>query len=325
MRNIKFKNVYIKDYFTLLSSIEHSPSIEKKVDLIINDYYMGQKTAEEGEAEYQNIVTKKIMERNKLKEEDVDLMVGADLQNQLFASNFNAINHNIPFFGVYSACASFVEALIIAAALIESKSIKNGIVLTSASNLTSEKLFRYPIEYGCLRKKVNSFTCSGAVSALLSNKSGKIKIESANIGRMIDMGYIDSNNMGAAMVPGVAETLYDHFRSTQRTPNYYDIILTGDLGIYGLSMLREYLQKKYNIKLKKVMDAGVILYNTTVDSEFAGASGPACAPLVLFSDIIKKHKKILFVASGSLHSATSTNLKKSMPGVGHAISLEVLE
>ena len=323
MKNIKFNNVYINDFYTLLSSIENKPTISKKVDMCIHDYYMNKKTTEDGEVEYQKIVVKELMNKNKLKDEDVDLLVGGDLQNQLFASNYNATNYNIPFLGIYSACASFAEGLIISASMIQSKAISKAIVVTSASNLASEKQFRFPVEYGALRKRVNTFTCSGSASALLSNKKGKIKIESANIGRVVELGYTDTNNMGAAMAPGVAEVLYDHFKSTERKPSYYDIILTGDLGVYGIFILKEIMQKKYKINLKNVEDAGVILYNTKPDSEFAGASGPACAPLVLFSEIIKKHKKILLVASGSLHSAVSTNLKKPIPSIGHAISLEV--
>lgn len=325
MKNFKFENVYINDNFTLLASVENNPTIRKKVDMVKNDYYMGKKTVEEGEIEYQKVITKKILERNKLLEEDIDLLVGGDLQNQLFASNFNASNFDIPFLGVYSACGSFVEGLIIAASMIEGKFIDNAIVNVSGSNLTTEKQFRFPIEYGAIRKKTNSFTVSGAVSAFLSSKKGSIKIESANIGRIIDMGHTDSNDMGASMAPGVAEVIYDHLKSTKRDPDYYDIILTGDLGVYGVFVLKEYMLRKYKINLNNVSDAGVIIYNTKPNYPFAGGSGPACGPLVLFSDIVKRYKKILFVASGALHSMISTNLKKGMPGVGHAVSLEVLK
>ncbi len=325
MKNFKFKNVYINDTFTLLASLENSPTIRKKVDMTIDDYYMGKKTVEEGEVEYQSIVTRNILENNKLLEEDVDLLIGGDLQNQLFASNFNASDFDIPFLGVYSACASFAQGLIISAIMLEGGFIDNSIVICSASNLVTEKQFRFPIEYGSLRKKTNSFSVSGAVSALLTAEKGNIKIESANIGRIIDMGHTDANDMGACMAPGVAEVIYDHLKSTDRSPDYYDIILTGDLGIYGLFVLREYMLRKYKINLKNAEDAGVILYNTKPNFPFAGASGPACGALVLFSEIIKNYKKILFVGSGALHSMTSTNLKKGMPGIGHAVSLEVLK
>ena len=324
MNLIKFNNVYINNHFTLLSSLENNPTIKSKVDLYLNnDYFVNKKTFEEGECEYQRIALNGLIDKSKIKKENIDLLVGGDLQNQLFASNYNASNYDIPFLGVYSACSSFIEGLIIASSLIGKNKFKNVAVITSSNNLVSEKQFRFPVEYGALRKKVNSFTVSGSVSALVSSKKSNIKVESATIGKVIDMGHSDTNDMGACMAPAVAETLYDHLKSTERNPNYYDIILTGDLGIYGLNILKEYMFKKYKIKLKNIYDAGMLIYDINENSSFAGGSGPVCAPLILFSDIVKKYKKILVLGSGSLHSCTSSNLKKSMVGISHAVSLEV--
>lgn len=326
MKSIKFNNVYIDNYFTLLTSIEKNPVIKSEVDLLLkNDYFVNKKTTEEGECEYQRIALNGLIEKSKIKEENIDALIGGDLQNQIFASDYNASNYNIPFLGVYSACASFIEGLIIASSLVGRNKFKNVAVVSSSNNLVSEKQFRFPVEYGAIRKKVNSFTASGSVSALVSSKKSNIKIESANIGRVIDMGHSDTNDMGACMAPAVAETIYDHLTSTGRKPNYYDIILTGDLGIYGLNLVKEYLNKKYKIKLNNISDAGMLLYNINKDSDIAGGSGPVCAPLMLFTKIIKKYKKILVLGSGSLHSCTSSNLKKSMIGVSHAISLEVIK
>lgn len=325
MKNIKFNNVYINNSFTLISSKANNPSILNDVDLSIEDYFLNKKTFEEGEVEYQTLVTRGLLDKIHKKPEDIDLMIGGDLQNQLFASNYNASKYEIPFLGVFSACASFIEAIIIGASLIGKNKLRNAMIVTSSNNLVSEKQFRFPVEYGALRKKVNSFSASGAVSAIISNKKSNIRVESANIGKVIDMGHTDTNDMGACMAPAVAETLYDHLKSTGRNINYYDVILTGDLGIYGVEYLKEYLNKKYKIKSNKIMDAGVMLYNVDKESAFAGGSGPICAPLILFTKIIKKYKKILVLGSGSLHSCMSSNLKKSMLGISHAVSLEVID
>ncbi len=325
MKNIKFNNVYINNYFTLVSSKANNPTILNDVDLSIEDYFLNKKTFEEGEVEYQTLVTRGLLDKEHKKLEDIDLMIGGDLQNQLFASNYNASKYEVPFLGVFSACASFIEGIIIGASLIGRNKLRNALVVTSSNNLVSEKQFRFPVEYGALRKKVNSFSASGAVSAIISNKKSNIMVESANIGKVIDMGHTDTNDMGACMAPAVAETLYDHLKSTGRNINYYDVILTGDLGIYGVEYLKEYLNKKYKIKSNRIIDAGVMLYNATKDSDFAGGSGPICAPLILFTKIIKKYKKILVLGSGSLHSCMSSNLKKSMIGVSHAVSLEVID
>lgn len=325
MKNIKFNNVYINNYFTLISSKANNPTIINDVDLLIEDYFLNKKTFEEGESEYQSLVTRGLLDKENKKPNDIDLLIGGDLQNQLFASNYNASKYEIPFLGVFSACASFIESIIIGASLIGKNKLRNALVVTSSNNLVSEKQFRFPVEYGALRKKVNSFSASGAVSAIISNKKSNIMVESANIGRVIDMGHTDTNDMGACMAPAVAETLYEHLTSTGRDINYYDVVLTGDLGIYGLNYLKEYLSKKYKIKSKNIIDAGVMLYDVTKESSFAGGSGPICAPLILFTKIIKKYKKILVLGSGSLHSCMSTNLKKSMVGISHAVSLEVID
>ena len=240
MRHIKFTNVYINNYFTLLSSLENNPTITSKVDLSLkNDYFVNKSTFEEGECEYQKYALNGLLEKSKIKEENIDVLIGGDLQNQIFASNYNAGNYDIPFLGVYSACASFIEGMIIASSLIGRNKLKNAVVITSSNNLVSEKQFRFPVEYGALRKKVNSFTVSGSTSVLLSSKKSNIKVESASIGKVIDMGHSDTNDMGACMAPAVAETLYDHLTSTGRNPDYYDIILTGDLGIHGLNLMKE--------------------------------------------------------------------------------------
>ena len=221
MKSIKFNNVYIDNYFTLLTSIEKNPVIKSEVDLLLkNDYFVNKKTTEEGECEYQRIALNGLIEKSKIKEENIDALIGGDLQNQIFASDYNASNYNIPFLGVYSACASFIEGLIIASSLVGRNKFKNVAIVSSSNNLVSEKQFRFPVEYGAIRKKINSFTASGSVSALVSSKKSNIKIESANIGRVIDMGHSDTNDMGACMAPAVAETIYDNKKKTRRKPNY---------------------------------------------------------------------------------------------------------
>ena len=140
---------------------------------------------------------------------------------------------------------------------------------------------------------------------------------------MVDIGYKDANNMGACMAPGAALTISEHLKDLKRKANYYDIILTGDLGIYGSKILKEYLNKEYNIDLENQVDAGEIIFNNK--NQIAGGSGPVCLPLVLFEKILKnkKYKKILLIGTGSLHSKLSTGLSLSIPSISHAISLEV--
>ena len=324
MRTMYFKNVYINNYYSLLGKCEYNPIISKDVDKILDSYDIKDKTYEISESLYQSIALNGLLKKMKLKDKNINLLIGGDLQNQILASNFNARNFNIPFLGVFSACASFVSALIISSSFIDSGKILNSICITSSHNLVNEKQFRFPIEYGYLRKKVNSFSSTGSVCAYLSNFKSNIKIESATIGRVIDMGWSDANDMGSAMAPSAAEVLYDHLKSTNRTANYYDLILTGDLGTYGLKNMKDYLREKYRLKVENIIDAGEILFSEYSSDEFAGGSGPICLPLILFNKIIKEnYKKILIIGTGSLHSQMSVNIKESMPSVSHAVSLEV--
>lgn len=318
---IKFSNVYLGDAYTFIGKNEHKLTITG--DESINDYYMGKKSFEEGEVEYQKRSISGLIKKEKDKR--IDLLIGADLQNQLLVSNFAARNYNYPFLGIYSACASYAEGLIIASSLIEQK-LKNIVVTVSANNLASEKQFRFPIEYGAIRKNVNTFTVSASISSLVTSAKTKIKIESATIGNVVDIGYSDTNNMGAVMATSAHQTIVKHLKDTKRKPDYYDFVLTGDLGVYGVNILKELLEKEDNITLKNVLDAGTLIFEDS-GSSIAGGSGPVCLPLILNNKILKNKtiKKILIVATGSLHSKVSSNLGESVPSISHAVSLEVME
>ncbi len=320
---LNFKNSYILDIYSLLGRNEYNVSI--KPDKLIYDYYDEEKSVEQGECKYQIRTIKGILKKTKMNIEDIDVLVGGDLQSQLFASSFSARKFDIPHIGLYSACATFTESLLVSSLLLEN-GCKNIIATTSAHNLASEKQFRFPIEYGALRKKVNTFTATGSVSTLLTKNKSNIKIESATIGKVVDLGFTDANDFGACMAPSAAKTIYEHLKDTNRTPDYYDLILTGDLGIYGIEILKEYLKKEYKINVKNILDAGSMIYDEKYLDTIAGASGPICLPLILFNKILKEnYKKILLVGTGSLHSKTSCNLSESIPSISHAVSIEVIK
>ena len=312
------ENTYIKNSFTLLGRNEYIKNI--KPDLILNDYYLNEKCFELAESTYQIKSIKGLLKKEKLKPENIDLLINGDLQNQLMASTFASRNFDISELGIYSACSTFTEGLIIGSNFKN----KNIIVTVSSHNLASEKQFRFPIEYGALKKKVNTFTSTGSVSVLLTNEKTNIKLESYTRGKVTDIGYNDVNNMGAAMTPAVARTIYEHFKDTKRNQNYYDLILTGDLGIYGINILKEYLEKEYKLKINNIKDAGAILFENEVGKSIAGGSGPLCLPMILFTKILNEnYKKILIVGSGSLHSKLSSIINESIPSISHAVSIEV--
>lgn len=314
-------NTYIGGYFTLLGKNENLSDI--KSDLVLDDYYLNEKCVELCESKYQIESINGLLNKYNLNIKDIDLLIGGDLQNQLLASNFASRRFDIPFIGVYSACSTYTLALIIASLVLNKTKNKNIIVTTSSHNLVSEKQFRFPIEYGSLKKCVSTFTSTGSVSTLISNK-GSIKVKCATIGSVVDIGYSVVDNIGACMVPSVAKTIYEHLKNTNTLVSDYDLILTGDLGIYGVKILKEYLYKEYDIKLNNVMDAGSILFDNK--KYIAGGSGPLCLPMILFTKIINsKYKRVLLVGSGSLHSKLSVNVGESVPSISHAVYIEVIK
>ncbi len=318
-----YNNVYINSKYSLLASTKYSPIIKDNVDKCMDDYYMGEKTIELAESKYQETTIKGLLNKNKLLSNEIDVLISGDLQNQILSSTLASSKFKIPTLGIYSACASFIEGLIIGSTLIDKNENQKAIISTSSHNLVSEKQFRFPIEYGAVRKRVNTCTATGSISTLLSNQKSNIKVESSTIGFVTQTNHKDANDMGSAMAPSCAEVLFKHLNETNRKPDYYDLILTGDLGEYGTKIMKLYFKKKSNYDLKNVIDSGSIFYKE--ENVYAGASGPACLPLTLFDYILKqnKYKKILLIATGSMHSVVSTNLKVPIPSISHAVSLEV--
>lgn len=321
MASLKFNNVYIKDWYSIASSNETLGPI-KKYNQVIADHYFGEKTFERAEMRMQSTVIDNLIKRNDLQKR-IDLLIGGELSNQLSLTNFTASKYNIPYLGVYSACASFNEALIIMSIFLSDRKINNGLCLTSSHTEVAERQFRYPIEYGAPRFKRSTMTATGSVGVILAHE-GKIKINSATIGSSVNYGITDVNNMGAVMAPAAAETLMEHLKDLKISADYYDLILTGDLGRTGSKLFLEIL-KKNNLNLTNYQDAGSMLFKEK-DFENSGSSGPVTLPLVVFNKIIqnKKYKNILLLATGALHSPTLVNQHEEIPAISHAVSLEVL-
>ena len=323
MASLIFRNVYLNDESTIVGPLEHEGQLDIKN--YITDYYDSEKTFEDAEIKMQRTVLDNLLFKNHFNPQDIDFIIGGDLMNQITATSYNLRNFNIPFLGVYSACASFVESLIIASNMLETRFFKKAIAITSSHNLTSEKQFRFPVEYGCLKPKRSTFTATASVATLVSNIPSRIKVESATIGKVCDYGIKDVFNMGAVMAPAAALTIYEHLANLKRDINYYDLVLTGDLGEVGTNILKDILETNYKIKLKNHLDAGTQIYKEDQET-YAGASGPVALPLVLFHKVLKqkKYKKILVIGTGSLHSPVMCNQKNTIPSIAHAVSLEVL-
>ena len=326
----RYNNVYINETATITGPYESNGPLSKYFDKSYNDLYFGTKTWENAESKLiEESVSMLLNKSNKIKA-DIDVLVSGDLSNQLTATNYAALTLGIPLIGIYSACSTSTLGLIIGSNMIEAKQAKNVITTTSSHNNAAEKQFRYPVEYGGPKRKTTTFTSTGGASALLSGEKKGIRIESATLGTVVDLGIKDVYHMGAVMAPAAAKVINDHLNDTKREIGYYDLVLTGDLGMYGKDILREYIYNEYNIKLDNYNDCGTMIYDLKNQPVYAGASGPACAPLVTYSYIFDKMRKgelnrVLLVATGALMSPTLVNEKSTIPAISHAVSLEVIE
>jgi len=249
--------------------------------------------------------------------------------NQITSSCYGTEKFKRPFLGIYSACTTSTEGILLASTLIDDNRIKNAIVSVSSHNMASEKQFRNPTEYGAPKPKTATFTSTGGASVLISNNKSKIKVESATIGKICNMEQKDPNNMGAAMAIAAADTIYTHLKDTKRDIKYYDLIITGDLGIYGKEILKEYMKTEYGMELTtNYNDSGTMLYDYENQPDvLAGGSGPVCSPLVNYSyvfPLLEKStiKRVLIVATGALFSPTAIFQKNPILSISHAISLE---
>lgn len=327
----KFNNVFLNNVATVVGPYEHNGPLSRRFDRYYSDFYMNEDSFESAEAHLMKESIDILLDKVNKKQKDINLFIAGDLQNQITAASFTAKYIKSPFIGIYSACATNTEGLILASTLIDKKVINNSIISVSSHNMASERQFRNPTEYGAPKPLSFTFTATGGASAFLSNKKSEIKIESGTIGKVIDMDQVDPNNMGAVMAGAAIDTIYTHLTDLKRDVDYYDLILTGDLGKYGKDILIEYMKKEYNLDFtKNYNDCGVMLYDLTSQKDVgAGGSGPVCSALVLYGDIIprmknKELKRVLYVATGALFNPNTVFQKQNILSIAHAVSLEVM-
>lgn len=328
----QYRNVFVEDAATIAGPYEAEGPLKKYFDKTFDNLYNGEKTWETAEVKVLEESIEALLKKTKKKKEDIDVIISGDLLNQITSSCYSAEKFGFPFLGIYSACATSIEGMIIGSSLIDGGKIETAIAATSSHNMSSEKQFRNPTEYGAPKPKTATFTATGGASILLSTENSGIKVESSTIGRIMDYNQTDPFNMGAVMAPAAADTIYRHFMDLNRSPDDYDLILTGDLGMYGKEILIDFMKKEYGIDIKdKYNDCGTMLYDLERQKEVqAGGSGPVCSALVNYSLILKmlkekKLKRVLLVATGALFSPTFVYQHENILSIAHAISLEVIK
>ena len=327
---IRYNNVYVDDTSTVVGPYESVGPLGNSFDKTFDDLYYGEKTWEKAETKCLKESIEILLNKTNSEPRDIGVIIGGDLLNQITSSCYGVEKYNIPFLGIFAACATACEGMIIGSNLIDSNKARNVIVSTSSHNMSAEKQFRNPTEYGAIKAMTSTFTSTGGASILLTSNKKDVKLTSATIGRIINYEQNDPLNMGSAMAPAASDTIYRHLKDMNRTINDYDLILTGDLGEYGKILLEELMLKDYNINIKDIHnDCGLLLYDRNKQKDIkAGGSGPVCGPLVVYGDIInklrkKELKRVLIVTTGALFSQTSLYQHEKILGIAHAVCLEV--
>ena len=296
-------------------------------DKCLDDEFWGEKTWEKAESKIIKETTNMAISKSNIPSSDIDFCFAGDLLNQCISSSFGLRDINIPYFGVFGACSTFVEAMSLASILINAKAAHNILCATSSHFCSAEKQFRFPLELGNQRPPTSQWTVTGAGATILSSNGNGPYITHITPGKIVDMGIKDANNMGAAMAPAAYDTLITHFKDTGRTPSYYDAIITGDLGYIGKDILKDLCKKDgYNIN-SNYNDCGVLIFDKLSQDTHSGGSGCACIATVFSGYLFKqlrecKINKLLLIATGALTNATTAQQGESIPGIAHAIAIE---
>ena len=300
-------------------------------DVVENNPMLDKKTWEEAESGFQEKAAAKVLGKSGLTSNQIDCIFCGDLLGQLIATSFGIASIYRPVLGLYGACSTIGEALMLAAAHVDGGFARHCIAMTSSHFASAERQFRFPLEYGNQRPLAATWTVTGSGAFIVSTANDstrhKARITSATPGKIIDYGVRDSMNMGACMAPAACDTIDTHLRDTKTTPDDYDYIITGDLGSVGHDILIDLMQQRgFDIR-RQHMDCGMEIFDANTQDTHAGGSGCGCSAVTLAAYILPRlesgeWKKILFCPTGALLSPISFNEGKSVPGIAHAITIE---
>ncbi|MCI8554662.1 MAG: stage V sporulation protein AD [Clostridiales bacterium] len=316
----------ILGYAAVAGKKEGEGPLGRYFDTIFEDTTLGEKTWEKAESALQREVFTRAMNKAQLSPSQINYIFSGDLLNQNIASTFGIREFGVPLLGQFGACSTMAQTLALAAIFVDSGAADLCCAMTSSHFCTAERQFRFPLEYGGQRPQTSQWTATAAGAAVVGMGGGGIRIAEVCIGKIMDMGITDANNMGAAMAPAAADTLTSFFQDTATGPENYDLIVTGDLSAVGCDLLRE-LMNRQGIDLgTRHTDCGLLMYDREKQDVHAGGSGCGCSASILCSYLLGKMERkelnnILFVGTGALMSPTSSQQGESIPGIAHLVHL----
>lgn len=326
MQTIKLKKkTYLLEGYSIVGPLEGTGPLKDYFDYILKDDTLKESSFEKSERKLLQDIVIGAINKSGLKFADIDFFFGGDLLNQIVSSSYTARELNLPFVGLYSACATMAEALALGALFVDC-GLCNHIVAATCTHFSSaERQYRFPLEFANQRPPTAQWTITGGGASIISNIKSKIRINAVTFGKVIDYGIADINNMGAAMAPAACDTIKTHLENMKKKASDYDLILTGDLGKLGSEILIDLMEREKIILGKNYADCGCMMFDKT-KRVFMGGSGAGCSASVLNSYVLYKMKKgdfkrVLLVSTGALMSTTTSQQGETIPGIAHAVEL----
>ncbi len=323
---IDFKNsASILSYYSVVGKSEKEGPIGECFDEYCEDDMFGKSSWEQSESEMQRLALKGALDNAELSATDIEILIAGDLLNQCVGSTYGLLDFNIPYVGIYGACSTCALGLALGGALLSGGVCDKCASVTSSHFCSSERQFRFPLEYGGQRTPTSQWTVTGS-GAFVLGRGGDIKIKSAVFGKSIDMGVKDINNMGAAMAPAATDTILRFFQNSSHRVEDFDMIVTGDLGYEGSEILKDLLLSN-NLDIRKNhVDCGLMIYDRFSQDKHAGGSGCGCSASVLAGNILKNMqsgaiKDILFIGTGALMNPMTLYQGQSIPSIAHLVHI----
>ena len=318
--------VYIGQWAAVAGKKEAEGPLGHGFDIKSMDTKFGERTWEQAERKMQQLALYRLLDKARLGTGDIDLVYSGDLLNQCIGSSFSLRSTGLPHLGLYGACSTMAQSLLLAAMTVGGGYADRVVAMTSSHFAGSERQYRFPLGYGGQRPPTAQWTVTGSGAALVTSEKGCIAIESATVGTVTDLGITDQNNMGAAMAPAALETIRAHFADTGTAPEDYDLIVTGDLGTVGSQALLELCREAGLTMGGRLADCGKMIFDPLRQDVHAGGSGCGCSAVVLCSELLNRLRagelsRILFCGTGALLSPTSTQQGLPIPGICHAVSI----
>ncbi len=315
----------ITSYYSVAGNKETEGPLGNLFDEVSSDDKFGKNTWEEAESEMQRRAINGAIKKSGIVHSDVDLVLAGDLLNQCVGSNYALASVDIPFLGLYGACSTCALGFATGACLYNNGVINNCCTVTSSHFCSSERQFRFPLEYGGQRTPTAQWTTTGAGAFLLGDE-GSVQITEALFGKAIDKGITDICNMGAAMAPSAIDTLKRYFQNSKHSPDDFDLIITGDLGYEGSEILKDLLLGEGIDIRKNHTDCGLMIFDRQTQDVHAGGSGCGCSAIVMASSIVPNIERgvlenVLFVGTGALMSPVSLAQGGSIPAISHLVHL----